>query len=95
MGEKIWPEKMLPWIRKLANIVVAILTIALAYLAIISILEHFKDWNSGPGAGLIPSIDWPKWAVYLIIPYAFLVMGMRFIGIALEIFKPEKVVEFS
>lgn len=94
MGEKIWPQKLLPTIRTIAHIVVGIFTFTVAWLAALSAIEHFHDYQSGPGAGLIPSIDWPKWLVYLVIPYAFGMMGIRFFGIGAGIFHPVKTSEF-
>ena len=94
MGEKIWPEKMLPSIRMIAHILVAVFVIVIAYLGCLSAMDHFSDWQSGPGAGLVPSIGWPKWMIYLVIPYAFFMMGFRFLGIGLGIFKPVKIAEF-
>lgn len=99
MGEKLWPQKMLPAVRTFSYLVVGLFVFAIAYLGMLSIFEHYADWNSGPQAGLIPSIDWPKWMVYLVIPYSFGMMGLRFFGIALKILEqappPELVPEIK
>ena len=85
MGEKLWPQKMLPAVRTLAYLIVGLFVFTIGYLGILSVIEHYGDWQSGPQAGLIPSIDWPKWMVYLVIPYSFLMIGLRFFGIGLKI----------
>lgn len=85
MGEKLWPQKFLPVVRIVAAIVVGAFVLTIAYLASLSVVEHLHDWQSGPQAGLIPSIDWPKWLVYSVIPYAFTMMGIRFFGLGFKI----------
>lgn len=92
MGEKIWPQHWLPAIRTLAHILVAIFVLIIAYLGSISVTEHLHDWQAG--AGLVPSIEWPKWIIYLVIPYSFLMMSIRFLGIGVGLFKPVKITEF-
>lgn len=85
MGEKLWPQKFLPYVRIVAAIVVGSFVLVIAYLGTISVLDHLNDWQSGPQAGLIPSIDWPKWLVYMVIPYAFTMMGIRFLGLGFKV----------
>lgn len=85
MGEKLWPQKCLPYVRIVAAVVVGAFVITIAYLGSLSVVEHLHDWQSGPQAGLIPSIDWPKWMVYLVIPYAFSMMGLRFLGLGFKV----------
>jgi TRAP-type C4-dicarboxylate transport system permease small subunit len=80
MGDKLWPEHLLPWVKKVTHVTVAVFCFGLAILGLLSVVDHYEDWVSGPGAGLIPSIDWPKWLVFAIIPYAFGMMGLRFLG---------------
>lgn len=85
MGEKLWPEKFLPVVRMVAAVVVGTFVLTIAYLGTLSVMDHLSDWQSGPQAGLIPSIDWPKWLVYMVIPYAFSMMGLRFLGIGFKV----------
>jgi TRAP-type C4-dicarboxylate transport system permease small subunit len=80
MGEKLWPARLRPAVSKIASLLVGGFCMLISVLAILSVKDHYTDWSSGPGAGLIPSIDWPKWAVYLVIPYSFFMMGFRFMG---------------
>lgn len=89
MGEKLWPISFVPYIRKLAYIAVTLFVCTIGTLATMSVLDHYADFHSGPGAGLIPSIDWPKWLVYMVIPYSFFMMGFRFLGLALGLLKHE------
>jgi TRAP-type C4-dicarboxylate transport system permease small subunit len=77
MGEKIWPERFRPHVKRVAAAIVGLLTLALCLLGVLSVVDHYRDWASGPGAGLIPSIDWPKWAVFLVVPYSFGMMALR------------------
>ncbi len=83
MGDKLWPEKLLPSVKRVTGALVSAFCLVLASLGFLSVLDHYQDWASGPGAGLIPSIDWPKWAVFSIVPYSFGMMGLRFMGRAL------------
>lgn len=78
LGEKLWPKKLLKPVRLINGLVVGGFCAFLAILACTSLSDHFQDWNSGPEAGLIPAIDWPKWVVFSIIPYAFSMMALRF-----------------
>ncbi len=79
MGEKIWPKRYLPYVKKVNAAAVALLCALLCVLGTFSVMDHYRDWASGPGAGLIPSIDWPKWLVFLVIPYAFGMMTLRYL----------------
>lgn len=85
IGEKIWPARFLPAVRGLKGFLVGAFCLLLAVLACESLADHYRDWRSGPGAGLIPSIDWPKWVVFLVIPYAFGMMSLRFWGQAARV----------
>lgn len=78
LGEKIWPKKLLGPVRKLNGSIVGAFCAFLAVLATTSLQDHLHDWSSGPGAGLIPAIGWPKWVVFTVIPYAFGMMALRF-----------------
>jgi TRAP-type C4-dicarboxylate transport system permease small subunit len=91
MGEKIWPEKIRPIINKIAAILTGCFCAWIAVLAFLSVHDHYVDWSSGPEAGLIPSIEWPKWMVYSVIPYSFGMMAFRFWGRAFSLLsEPEK-----
>ena len=83
MGEKIWPAHIRPYISKLSSLLVGSFCAFIFVLAFLSVKDHYIDWSSGPEAGLIPSIEWPKWAVYLVVPYSFFMMAFRFISRAL------------
>lgn len=79
MGEKIWPANIRPVVSKIAAFLTGSFCLFISILAFMSVKDHYVDWTSGPGAGLIPSIDWPKWAVYMVVPYSFFMMGSRFL----------------
>lgn len=87
LGEKLWPKKALRAVRGVNGIIVGVFCAFLAVLAVASLLDHYKDWTSGPEAGLIPAIEWPKWVVFTVIPYAFSVMAFRFCSQALGLIK--------
>lgn len=83
MGEKIWPKRLRPHVALVQGWVVGAFCAVIAVLGMLSVLDHLQDWRSAPGAGLIPSIDWPKWIVYLVIPYSFGMISFRFISRAM------------
>lgn len=85
MGDKLWPERLRGPVKRTTAGIVASLCFGLAALGLLSVLDHYGDWISAPGAGLIPSIDWPKWLVFSVVPYAFGMMGLRFLGRALHL----------
>lgn len=78
LGEKLWPARLLAPVRRVNGLIVGAFCALLAVLAGNSIGDHFQDWRSGPGAGLIPAIGWPKWSVFVVIPYSFSMMALRF-----------------
>ncbi len=91
MGEKLWPESWRPIVGKFSAFLVGGFCAFICVLAFFSVKDHYVDWSSSPGAGLIPSIDWPKWMVYLIVPYSFAMMAFRFCGRAFGLLnEPEK-----
>lgn len=85
MGEKLWPAKMLPHVRTVNGLIVAAFAGFIAILGAMSVLDHFQDWRSAPGAALVPSIDWPKWIVFIVIPYSFGMISLRYLARALKL----------
>lgn len=77
MGEKLWPKRWRGGVGRFAALVVALFCGCIAALGATSVADHFNDWQSAPGAGLVPSIEWPKWVVFTIVPYAFGMMALR------------------
>lgn len=83
MGEKLWPEKVRPFIRSIARLVAGSFALFLSVLGGMSAYDHLQLWMATPQASLIPAVDIPKWIVFAVVPYAFGVVGIRFIGYAL------------
>jgi TRAP-type C4-dicarboxylate transport system permease small subunit len=54
----------------------------LAVLATMSTVDHLKLWLDTPQAALIPAVDIPKWVVFMVVPYSFFAVAVRFIGYA-------------
>ncbi len=82
MGEKIWPERTMPYVRALAMLAAALFSAFLLALSVLSIRDHYAGWDVNPLAGNLLPTQIPKWVVFLIFPYTFLVMTLRFAGIA-------------
>jgi TRAP-type C4-dicarboxylate transport system permease small subunit len=82
MGEKLWPEKVRPIARASAKLVAGGFTAFLAALGASSLMEHFASWSESPQSAVIPAAEIPKWIVFSVIPFAFLVMTARFVGYA-------------
>lgn len=80
MGEKIWPPSLLPYVGGLAKVATAGLTVFLLYLAVISLRDHYAGWIVNHLAGNLLPTSIPKWAVFVIFPYTFVVMSLRFLG---------------
>jgi TRAP-type C4-dicarboxylate transport system permease small subunit len=83
MGEKLWPAGWRPLVRRLAQAVTAGFCGLITVLAAMSLADHYDAWTTAPNADLVPSVDIPKWIVFLVVPYAFGMMGWRFFGRAL------------
>jgi TRAP-type C4-dicarboxylate transport system permease small subunit len=80
MGEKIWPKAALPYVRALAAASTAGLCLLLWCLAYLSLKDHYHVWAVSHLTGIVQASKIPVWAVFLIFPYAFAVMGLRFLG---------------
>ena len=93
MGEKIWPERAAPYVRSVGMFVTALFCLFLVALAVLSIRDHLAGWTVNHLAGNLLPTDIPKWAVFLILPYTFVVMTLRFVGLALGALRGESVHE--
>ncbi|HEV8320789.1 MAG TPA: TRAP transporter small permease [Myxococcota bacterium] len=78
MGEKIWPEAVKPYVKAAARFVTAAFCTFLMVLAWLSALDHYRTWTTSDRADLIPSVEWPKWAVFIVLPLTFFTMAVRF-----------------
>jgi TRAP-type C4-dicarboxylate transport system permease small subunit len=75
MGEKLWPQKVLPYIKALAHAVTAGFCVIAFYLSINLIQAQAKEGHT------IPAVDWlPTWVAFLAMPYAFGAMTVRFLA---------------
>lgn len=93
MGEKIWPKKVLRYVQALAFLSAVAACVFLLLLAWDSLMQHRADWLRNPITGHIEATEIPRWVVFLIFPYTFIVMGLRFLGQAVRsaTTAPEKV----
>jgi TRAP-type C4-dicarboxylate transport system permease small subunit len=82
MGEKLWPAKAARFVRALAYLSAAAMCGLLLYLAVVSVLDHHHTWqNSRHLTGiLLLELPIPNWLVFMIFPYTFGVMTLRFLG---------------
>lgn len=88
MGEKLWPVKARPYVARVAQMVAGAFALMIAVLGARSVSDHFAQWSETPESALIPSVDIPKWIVFLVVPYAFGMIAARFIGRALGLLAP-------
>ena len=85
MGEKIWPAKVKPYVQATARLVTASFCVFLLGLAYLSTVDHFGTWATNHNADVIPSVEWPKWAVFLVLPVTFAAMALRFARQAVDV----------
>ena len=80
MGEKIWPEKARRFVKAFAHALTTAFCICLFILSLISLADHHQGWVAGDGhADVVPTLEWlPQWGVFIIFPYVFLAMTIRF-----------------
>jgi TRAP-type C4-dicarboxylate transport system permease small subunit len=91
MGDKLWPVSMRGHVRMLNGVCVCLFCAGLAFLACISVYEHYLAWSHVQGADVIPALNIPKWCVFMVIPYAFASMAVRAGAVALGwLPQPEK-----
>lgn len=84
VGEKIWPAALAPKVRRLAGLVTAAFCLLIAFLALLSVRGYYVQWVEHPLTALLDdSLEVPKWAALAVIPHAFLMIGLRFLGQAL------------
>lgn len=79
--EKLFPKKILPFVSLFVNVVVFSVTLFLAYLGFIYVAETKAIGETS----LVLNI--PLWIVQVIIPVSLVIIAIRFIGIAVQIFQ--------
>lgn len=81
VGEKIWPASVAPTVRRLAGIVTAAFCLLIAYFALISVHQYYVQWSEHPLTALLDeTLEVPKWVALAVIPHAFAMIGLRFLG---------------
>jgi TRAP-type C4-dicarboxylate transport system permease small subunit len=85
MGEKIWPKKILHWVKAFAHAVTAAFSFAFLAVSVEMVSSqrargtHIAE--AVTAADPIPFIhSLPTWVAFLIVPYAFASMAVRFLG---------------
>ena len=84
VGEKIWPASIAPTVRRIAGVVTAAFCLLIAYFALISVRQYYAQWAEHPLTALLDeTLEVPKWVALAVIPHAFAMIGLRFLGQAL------------
>ncbi len=88
LGSKLWPQRLLPKVQGVGNVVTGFFCLALGVLAVVSVRDHLRDWNDTDGAGgVFPALPIPKWVAFAGVPVGFGVMAVRFFAQAVESFR--------
>lgn len=88
--QKALPEHLKRISGLLSGLLTAAFCMLLAYLAYEWVVSMKSQWTDSKHlGGLHDGIDIPKWASFSIVPIAYLLMGVRFIGIGLLAFRGE------
>lgn len=79
-GEKLWPKAIRHFVKAFAHALTSAFCILLFVLSVVSLSDHHANWAAADGfADTIPTLDWlPQWVVFMIFPYVFLSMAIRF-----------------
>jgi TRAP-type C4-dicarboxylate transport system permease small subunit len=64
------------------GIATGLFCLALAWLGGLQLRDEVVEWASGDGVGVYDALPIPKWLGTLSVPFAFLVMGLRFVSMA-------------
>jgi TRAP-type C4-dicarboxylate transport system permease small subunit len=85
IGEKIWPAALAPGVRRLAAGVTAAFCLLIAFFAFVSVRAYYLQWAEHPLTALLDeSLEVPKWVALAVIPHAFAMIGLRFLGQAVH-----------
>jgi TRAP-type C4-dicarboxylate transport system permease small subunit len=76
LGEKLWPARLLRFIKGAAHAVTAVFSIvAFVVAARLVVVQHDE------GAPISAAVEWlPTWVAFLVMPYAFGAMTIRFLA---------------
>jgi len=84
IGEKIWPSSIAPAVRRLSAGVTAAFCLLIALFAFVSVRAYYLQWSEFPLTALLDeTLEVPKWLALVVIPYAFAMIGLRFLGQAI------------
>lgn len=73
-GEALWPARLRHWIKALAHGVTAAFCVFAVYITYKSLMDEMT-------LGRVSGVDAiPMWVVYLIFPYAFIAMAVRYLA---------------
>lgn len=89
-GRKVWPASMQRHVRVVAGVVVALFCAFLTYLAWGLIVEEFVDYQAG--VGRVFGVGVPRFLVFAILPYGFMMICFRFLAGSLQ-GEPESAVD--
>jgi TRAP-type C4-dicarboxylate transport system permease small subunit len=82
IGEKLWPKSIRHLVKAFAHALTSAACVVLLLLSIESLTAHHRTWAAADGfADVIPTLEWlPQWVVFLIFPYTFLAMAVRYLS---------------
>lgn len=81
IGEKLWPASLAPTVARIAGGVTAAFCLLIAYFALVSVSQYYVQWSEHPLTALLDeSLQVPKWVALAVIPHAFAMIGLRFLG---------------
>jgi len=76
MGEKLWPEKALKVVKAAAHAITTGFCLIAFIVSVQLVLTQQEE-----GDPISPAVEWlPNWVAFLVMPYAFAVMTIRFLA---------------
>lgn len=82
--EFVWRGRARDRIGRAGAVAAASFCLLLGWLSLRQVLIEHEEWASTEGAvGMLSGFEVPRFAVFAILPWAFLVMALRFLGRAL------------
>jgi TRAP-type C4-dicarboxylate transport system permease small subunit len=82
------PPALRRWVALVSHLATAAFCLALMWLSIRYVRFNYEEWvATDHRGGLFQGMDAPKWMGFLVLPLAFLTMGVRFLGMAVKGFR--------
>ncbi|MBC8068238.1 MAG: TRAP transporter small permease, partial [Deltaproteobacteria bacterium] len=82
---RVIPVGLRKWVAFVSAMLTAIVCFTLMYLSIRYVRFNYDEYTSTGGTGgLVQGLELPKYLAYMALPLSFLVMTLRFIGVAAE-----------